>query len=63
MALKHRLSDPELAQLQEIMLREPIPQASVSDASATVSLVGRGLVYLAHGFYWPDWDAISADSR
>ena len=61
MKLKYRLSDPELAQLQETMLLEPLPQAKVSDPSALVALVGRGLVRLEHGFYWPCWDAISRD--
>ena len=63
MSLKHRLSDPELAQLQQVMLGEPLPQAKVDDPSALVALLGRGLVRLEHGFYWPQWEAISRSSH
>jgi hypothetical protein len=62
MKLRDRLSDPELEQLQAVMLGEPLPVTKVKDPSALVELLGKGLVYQAHGFYWPAWDVISKSS-
>lgn len=59
MSLKHRLSDPELAQLQQVMLREPLPPADVANPTALVDLLGKGLIRLEHNFYWVHWEAIS----
>jgi len=62
MSLKHRLSDPELTQLQAIMLGEPMLPSDIEDPAALVSLLGRGLVRQEHGRYWPDWDLIAKNS-
>jgi hypothetical protein len=60
--LKYRLSPPEVAQLQQVMLGEPLPQSKVTDPPALVDLIGKGLVRLEHGFYWPEWSLIPKSS-
>lgn len=56
---KLKLSDAELAQLQQLMLLEPLPSAQVTDPMALVDLVGKGLARFEHGFYWPNWERFS----
>jgi hypothetical protein len=58
MKLKHRLSEPELLQLQQLMLREPRLPGEIENPSALVDLLGRGLVRLEHGRYWVEWENI-----
>jgi len=60
MKLKHRLSPDEITQLQALMLHEGLPPSAIGDPGALTELLGKGLVRIEYGRYWPDWDAIRA---
>jgi hypothetical protein len=60
MKLRHRLSDPEIGQLQQVMLHEGLKPSEIHDPGALTDLLGKGLVRIEYGRYWPNWDAISA---
>jgi hypothetical protein len=58
MKLNHRLSDPEIAQLQQVMLHEGLLPSAIENPGALTELLGKGLVRIEFGRYWPCWDAI-----
>ena len=59
MRLCQRLSDPEIAQLQQVMLHEGLLPSAIHDPGALTELLGKGLVRIEYGRYWPNWHAIS----
>jgi hypothetical protein len=61
MKLRDRLSDREIAQLQVVCLREPLPAVQVVDPAALVDLLGKGLVRQERGSYLACWDAFPSD--
>lgn len=61
MKLHQRLSDREVTQLQSLMLSEGQRPADIEDPGALTDLLGKGLVRIEFGRYWPNWDAISRD--
>jgi hypothetical protein len=58
MKLNHRLSDPEIAQLQQVMLHEGLLPSEIKDPGALTELLGKGLVRIEFGRYWPNWEAL-----
>jgi hypothetical protein len=63
MKLKYRLSPAEIIQLQEIMLHEGLLPSAIQNPGALTELLGKGLVRIEYGRYWPNWEAISHHSE
>jgi len=59
MKLKHRLSPDEITQLQALMLHEGLLPSAIQNPGALTELLGKGLVRIEFGRYWPNWHAIS----